>query len=204
MADVSASIDANGHVTITADASGNGIALNEMTSSVDGQGLSDWLGLNDIVSATGASDFTVNSALLSNSSLLPSSTLDSSATLTVGEQVVPEGSTAMAQSLYDALTGDTSFDAAGNLSGRTTSFASYAADIVADAASAATRASNTLTTKETVTNNLADTVASQSGVNIDEETARITQLENEYAAAAQLLQTLNSMFASLLESVQSA
>lgn len=204
MADLSASVDANGHVTITADASGNGIAVNEMTSSVDGQGLSDWLGLNDLVSATGASDFAVRSDILSNSSLLQSSTLNSSATLTVGDQVVPEGSTTMAQGLYDALTGDTSFDAAGNLSSRTTSFASYAADIVSDAASAATSASNTLTTKETVTNNLSDTISSQSGVNIDEETARITQLENEYSAAAQLLQTLNSMFDSLLESVQSA
>jgi len=204
MSDLSASIDSDGHVTVAADSSDYGVAVNEMTSSVGstGQGLSDWLGLNDLVSATGASDFTVRSDVLSDSSRLPSSTLDSSATLTVGDQVVPEGSTEMAQSLYDALTGDTSFDAAGNLSGRTTSFSSYAADIVSDVASAATDASNTLTTKETVTNNLSDTVASQSGVNIDEETARITQLENEYAAAAQLLETLNSMFESLLESVQ--
>ena len=110
----------------------------------------------------------------------------------------------MAQSLYDAMTGDTSFSAAGNLSNRSTSFASYAADIVADAASAATKAVNTLTIKETVKSNLADTVSSQSGVNIDEETARVSQLENEYAAAAQLLQVLNSMFSSLLESVQSS
>jgi flagellar hook-associated protein 1 FlgK len=177
-----------------------------MTSSVgsSGRGLADYLGLNDLVAATGAGDFTVRSDILSNASLLPNSTLDPSSTLTVGDSVVPEGSTAMTQSLYNAMTGDTSFSAAGNLSNRSTSFASYAADIVADAASAAAKASNTLTTKETVKSNLADTVSSQSGVNIDEETARVSQLENEYAAAAQLLQVLNSMFSSLLESVQSS
>ena len=203
---VSANIDADGHVVITADDSNNGVAVNEMTSSVgsSGWGLADYLGLNDLVAATGAGDFTVRSDILSNASLLPNSTLDPSSTLTVGDSVVPEGSTAMAQSLYDAMTGDTSFSAAGNLSNRSTSFASYAADIVADAASAATKAVNTLTIKETVKSNLADTVSSQSGVNIDEETARVSQLENEYAAAAQLLQVLNSMFSSLLESVQSS
>ena len=206
---VSANIDVDGHVVITADDSNNGVAVNEMTSSVgssgsSGWGLADYLGLNDLVAATGAGDFTVRSDILSNASLLPNSTLDPSSTLTVGDSVVPEGSTAMAQSLYDAMTGDTSFSAAGNLSNRSTSFASYAADIVADAASAATKAVNTLTIKETVKSNLADTVSSQSGVNIDEETARVSQLENEYAAAAQLLQVLNSMFSSLLESVQSS
>lgn len=206
---VSANIDVDGHVVITADDSNNGVAVNEMTSSVgssgsSGWGLADYLGLNDLVAATGAGDFTVRSDILSNASLLPNSTLDPSSTLTVGDSVVPEGSTAMAQSLYDAMTGDTSFSAAGNLSNRSTSFASYAADIVADAASAAAKAVNTLTIKETVKSNLADTVSSQSGVNIDEETARVSQLENEYAAAAQLLQVLNSMFSSLLESVQSS
>lgn len=203
---VSASIDADGHVTITADDSSNGVAVNEMTSSVgsSGRGLADYFGLNDLVAATGAGDFTVRSDILSNASLLPNSTLNPSSTLTVGDSVVPEGSTAMAQSLYDVMTGDTSFSAAGNLSNRSTSFASYAADIVSDIASAAAKASNTLTTKETVKSNLADTVSSQSGVNIDEETARVSQLENEYAAAAQLLQVLNSMFSTLLESVQSS
>jgi len=203
---VSASIDADGHVTITADDSSNGVAVNEMTSSVgsSGRGLADYFGLNDLVAATGAGDFTVRSDILLNASLLPNSTLNPSSTLTVGDSVVPEGSTAMAQSLYDVMTGDTSFSAAGNLSNRSTSFASYAADIVSDIASAAAKASNTLTTKETVKSNLADTVSSQSGVNIDEETARVSQLENEYAAAAQLLQVLNSMFSTLLESVQSS
>ena len=202
---LSASIDASGHVVIAAADASGGIAVNEMTSSVgtEGKGLSDWLGLNNMVSATGASDFAVSSSLLSDSSKLASSSLNSSATLTIGAQVVTTGSTVVAQKLYDTLTGDTDFSAAGDLSSRTTSFSSYAADIVADAASAATKASNTLTSKETVKSNLADTISSQSGVNVDEETARLSDLQNAYAAAAQVLQTLNNMFTSLIDSVQS-
>lgn len=45
---VSASVDANGHLTISASGSGNGIAINEMTSSVgsSAEGFSDYFGLN--------------------------------------------------------------------------------------------------------------------------------------------------------------
>jgi flagellar hook-associated protein 1 FlgK len=203
---LSASIDSNGHVAISADNSNNGVAINEMTSSVGSgsQGLSDWLGLNDLVSATGASDFKVRSDILGNSSLLQSATLDSSATLTVGAQVVTNGTETVAQNLYDALIGNQNFDAAGGLSSRKTSFASYAADIVSGIAADATRASSTYTTKQTVETNLSDSISSASGVNVDEETANLTQLQNEYAAAAQVLQILNTMFGSLLDSVKSA
>jgi flagellar hook-associated protein 1 FlgK len=203
---LSASIDSNGHVAISADNSNNGVAINEMTSSVGSgsQGLSDWLGLNDLVSATGASDFKVRSDILGNSSLLQSATLDSSATLTVGAQVVTNGTETVAQNLYDALIGNQSFDAAGGLSSRKTSFASYAADIVSGIAADATRASSAYTTKQTVETNLSDSISSASGVNVDEETANLTQLQNEYAAAAQVLQILNTMFGSLLDSVKSA
>lgn len=201
---VSASIGSDGRVTIKADSSGNGVAINELTSAVgaDGEGLSSWLGLNDIVSATGASDFAVNSSLLANASLLPASTLDDAATLATGSQVVAEGSSTVAQQLYDALTGNQNFAAAGGLSARKTSFSSYASTIISKVASDSSSAGTTLTTKQTVANTLATAISSASGVNIDEETARLSQLQNEYAAAAQLVQILNSMFESLLGTLQ--
>lgn len=59
------------------------------------------------------------------------------------------------------------------------------------------RASTNLSALET-------SMASQSGVNIDEETARLSELENLYASAAQILSVVNAMFESLLEAVQSA
>lgn len=203
---LSAGIDGDGHVTIAADDASNGVAVNEMTSAVggDGEGLADWLGLNDVVSATGASDFRVSGDLLSDSSLLPSAALSSDATLTVGAQVVSEGSMSVAQDMADALTSTQSFDAAGDLSARNTTLTSYVSDIIAQVASAATDASSTLTVKQTVNSNLADTISSQSGVNVDEETARLTELQNQYAAAAQVLQAINSMFTTLLNVVESS
>jgi flagellar hook-associated protein 1 FlgK len=202
---VSASIDSEGHVVIASTASGNGIAINEMTSSVGsgGEGLSDWLGLNDLVTATGASDFAVRGDILANSGLLAVASLDSSSALTTGSQVLSSGSTTVVNNLYTALTGSTSFAAVGGLGSSTSSFADYAASIVSNVASKASQASSDYTAKETTQSTFASAMSSQSGVNLDEETAQISTLQTQYTAASELIQVINEMFSSLMAAVQS-
>ncbi|MDB5516790.1 MAG: Flagellar hook-associated protein [Tardiphaga sp.] len=202
---VSASIDSDGHVVIASTASGNGIAINEMTSSVGsgGEGLSDWLGLNDLVTATGASDFAVRGDILANSGLLAVASLDSSSALTTGSQVLSSGSTTVVNNLYTALTGSTSFAAVGGLGSSTSSFADYAASIVSNVASKASQASSDYTAKETTQSTFASAMSSQSGVNLDEETAQISTLQTQYTAASELIQVINEMFSSLMAAVQS-
>ncbi|ABD86444.1 flagellar hook-associated protein FlgK [Rhodopseudomonas palustris] len=201
---LSASIDSDGHLTISSSSS-NGVAVNEMTSSVgsDGKGLSDWLGLNDLVTATGASDFAVRSDILANSGLLQVATLDSSDTLTTGSQVLSAGSATVVNALYSALTDDITFDAVGGLGSSTGSFADYASTIVSAVAAKASTAEDTYTAKQTAQSTFASALASQSGVNLDEETARLSTLQNQYSAASQLIQAINEMFSSLLQAVQS-
>lgn len=200
---LSASIDSNGHLSITATGSGDGVAINEMTSSIGsgGAGFSDYFGLNDLVTATGASDFAVRSDILSGAAALPAATLDSSATLTVGSQVLSSGSTII-NALYDKLTGSTSFAAAGGLSATTSSFADYAATIVANAANKATQASAVYTAKETAQSTYASSLSSESGVNLDQESSRLSSLQNEYTAASELIQVINTMFTSLMTAMQ--
>ncbi|NOJ39082.1 flagellar hook-associated protein FlgK [Bradyrhizobium australiense] len=202
---LSASINASGKVVITSSSSSNGIAINEMTSSVgaDGTGLSDYLGLNDLVTGTGASNFAVRSDILANSGLLPVSTLDSSATLTTGGKVLTAGSTDVVDAIYATLTDSRTFSASGGLGSSTGSFADYAAEIISNVASKATSAATTYTSKTTVQSTFASAMSSQSGVNLDEETAKISTLQNQYSAASQLIQAINEMFSSLLSAVQS-
>jgi flagellar hook-associated protein 1 FlgK len=202
---LSASIDSSGHVAISSTGSSTGVSINEMTSSVgsSGQGLSDWLGLNDLVTATGASDFAVRSDILSNSGLLAVATLDSSSALATGSQVLSAGSTTVVHNLYAALTGSTSFSAVGGLGSSTGSFADYAASIISNVASKAAAASSDYTAKETTQSTFASAMSSQSGVNLDEETARISTLQAQYSAASQLIQAINQMFTSLMAAVQS-
>jgi flagellar hook-associated protein 1 FlgK len=203
---LSASINANGKVVITSTNSADGVAINEMTSSVSpgGQGLSDYLGLNDLVTGTGAANLAVRSDIVSNPGLLATSTLDSSTTLTTGNSVLTSGSETVANNLYDALTGSTKFSAVAGLGATTTSFASYAADIVASVASQASQASSNYTNQQNAQTAFSATMSSESGVNIDQETAQLSTLQNQYSAATELLQVINQMFTALMTSVQSA
>lgn len=200
---VSASVDANGHLTISSTNSADGVAINDMDSSLSGVGFSSYFGMNDLVTGTGASNFAVNSNFLNGTEALPTDTLEDSATLTVGSQVLSPGSSTVADALYSTLTGSTNFSSAGGLSATTGSFTDYASTIVANVAAKASLASSTYTSKATAQSAYANSLASESGVNIDEESARISALQNKYAAASQLLSTVNSMFSSLISAMQS-
>jgi flagellar hook-associated protein 1 FlgK len=203
---LSASINASGKVVIASSSSSNGVAINEMTSAVgsSGIGLSDYLGLNDLVTGTGASNIAVRSDILANSGLFAVSILDASATLTTGTKVLTAGVTDVVDAIYAALTDSRTFGASGGLGSSTGSFADYAATVIANVASKATLAATTYTSKSTAQSSFANALASQSGVNLDEETAKISTLQNQYTAASQLMQVINEMFSSLLTAVQSA
>ncbi len=155
------------------------------------------------MTGNGAADFAVRGDLLDGDAGLPASTLDSSTTLTAGSQVLPPGSATIVNALESALTAQTNFASAGGLSATTGSFADYASSIVADVASKSAQASSTFTSKSTAQSTYANSLSSQSGVNVDEETNRVAALQNKYAAASQLIQAVNTMFNSLLTAVQS-
>ena len=203
---MSASVDANGHLSITATDSANGIAISEMTSSVGGssEGFSDYFGLNDLVTGTSASDIAVNSSILSGTNELQLATLDSSPSLTVGSSVLTSGSATVVNAFYDALTSSRTFSSTGGLAATTGSFADYASTIVADVASKSSQASTNYTAKETAQSTYASSLSSQSGVNLDEESANLSTLQNQYSAASALISAINTMYAALITAVQSS
>ncbi|UGY16211.1 flagellar hook-associated protein FlgK [Bradyrhizobium septentrionale] len=203
---LSASVDANGHLSISATGSGNGVAINEMTSSVgsSGDGFSDYFGLNDLITGTGASDIAVRSDILNGTAALPTATLDASSTLTVGSSVLSPGSATVVNALSSALTGSTNFAMAGGLGATTGSFTDYAAAIVANVASKATQASATYTAKQTAQSTYASSLSSQSGVNLDQESANLSSLQNKYAAASQIITTINAMFSALMTAMSAS
>ena len=202
---LSASVDSDGHLSITATGSGNGVAINEMTSSVggSGEGFSEYFGLNDLVTGTSASDIAVNSKILSGTNELQLATLDSSSSLTVGSTVLSSGSATAVNAFYDALTESRTFSATGGLAATTGSLADYASAVVSDVASKSSQASTNYTAKETAQSTYAESLSSQSGVNLDEESAKLSTLQNKYSAASALIQAINSMYSALLSAVQS-
>lgn len=203
---MSASVDANGHLSIGATGSGNGVAINEMTSSVgsSSEGFSDYFGLNDLVTGTSASDIAVNSSVLSGTSELQLATLDSSSSLTVGSNVLTSGSATVVNAFYSALTASRTFSSTGGLATTTGSLADYASTIVADVASKSSTAATNYTAKESAQSTYASSLSSQSGVNLDEESANLSTLQNQYSAASALISAINTMFSALLSAVNSS
>lgn len=203
---LSASLDASGQLVVSADAATNGVAI----ADIDGvagdseQGLSDYLGLNDLLTGTDASTIAVRSDLLATPGLLATSALSVESSPAVGDTVVSIGESGIGQALASALSGNQDFAAAGSLKASSATFADYAAKIVAGVSAMAESSATALETSESAQQSLADSLSSQSGVNLDEETAKLSELEQQYSAAAQLLETLNSMFDTLLQVAASA
>ncbi len=139
----------------------------------------------DLLTGTGASDIAVSDAISADPETILGTT----------------DAAAVAQDLLDAVTGDTDFDAAGSIGARTTTFSDYASDILTDAVSKATSAASTLNAQTTALETISDSISSLYGVNVDEETERMSELETLYSASAQLLSTIQEMYDALLAAV---
>lgn len=201
---IGASLDASGRLVLTSETSGQGISLADNGASVGGSGFSASFGLNNLLTGSGAANIAIRSDIAASPSSLATGGLVTASTVNAGDKAVSSGANALAQSLQAVLTGSNSFSAAGKLAAGSASFADYAAKIVSAATDRASTAASDLTLKETVQQRLADQFSSQTGVNLDEETAMLSELEQQYSTAAQLLQVLNAMFDALLDAAKSA
>lgn len=180
---LSASLDSSGHLVLETTSSGNGLAVSGGT--IGSENFSGYFGLNDVLVGDSASNIEVKSELADDSTLFPVGTLSSS--LTVGEAAVTSGSGTLAQSMADAL--------------RNAEVTDTAADIVSAVATMLSSAESAATSTETSLTTLVDSFSSQYGVNTDEETALISELQNAYAASAQILSAVQSMFDDLINAV---
>ncbi|MDE1151592.1 MAG: flagellar hook-associated protein FlgK [Micavibrio sp.] len=199
---VSASLTASGQLELSSTVSGEGISINQMTSSVNGSGFSSAFGLNNLYSGTDAASIKVSSYLTDNPGYLATGVLSSSATLAVGDRGVSSGDATTATALSSALSGKSTFAAAGNFTGQSTSFASYAAKIVSDAASRASAAADKSSLAETSYTQTKSLLDNAQGVNLDEQTVKLTALQTEYQSSAALVSAIKDMFDELIAAVK--
>lgn len=197
MSNATASISADGKLVIAANSASNGVAL-----GADGGAFSTAYGLNDLLTGSGASDIRISSAIGANSALLATGALSTASGLTAGGTALTSGDGSVAQALSASFSAARSFDAAGGLAGRSTSFAGYAGAVVQGAATLASAAAATYESQDTYTTSLETSFSSRSGVNVDEETATISTLQSAYEAAAAVMSALQEMFDAALNMVQ--
>lgn len=182
---MTASIDSDGHLLLQADDSTGGVAV--AGGTIGTENFSGYFGLNDLVVGDSASDIAINDVYSKDPSLFPTGSLSTSGTLAVGDEAVSSGSGTLAQAMADAIL--------------ESDFSGTAAEIVSTVGSMLGSATTTATSRETSLSTLLATFSSQYGVNVDEETAMISELQNAYAASAQVLTAVQSMFDDLLNAV---
>lgn len=190
---------ATGTLVISSSDTTLGVAVADTGGSVgsSGQGFSDFFGLNDLMTGVGAADIGVRADLLSGATGLATATLSTDAGVAAGDTVI-SSSSAFVATLQAALENDISFDASGDVAAMTTTLAGYAASVVSAVATNATQATTSLDTTQTIYDSYSDAMTSATGVNVDEETARMSELEQQYSTAAQLLAVLSAMYDALL------
>lgn len=197
---ISASVNSDGTLTISSDTDGSGVAIGALDSSINGVSFSNFFGFNAVFTGSSASNIKVSSSLLADSGKLAVGTLDTD-TASTGDTVLTSGSTTVADALNSALTTSYSYTAVGSIGTMSGTLTDYASRVVSAFASRASTAEAAETSAETLQSSLSDTIASQSGVNVDEETAKLEDYQTLYSAAAQVVQTAKEMFETLLSAV---
>lgn len=87
------------------------------------------------------------------------------------------------------------------MDGGTTSLSNVANNLVSQVGVLTQQAQSNASAQKSVNQSAVDTRNNLSGVNLDEEAARMVQYQQAYSACAQLIQTSNTMFNSLLSAI---
>jgi flagellar hook-associated protein 1 FlgK len=191
---LSASVSASGKLTLSANASGAGVALADIGASVapSGSGVSDYFGLNDVFSGADATDIGVSASLQNNPAGLPTAAVATTGALTIGAAALAYGDTSVADRLTAALSGAQSFTA------QSTSLQSYAAAFVSGAATTVAGASADADNADAAFSAAQTRLQNLTSVNTDQELALLVNYQQQYQANAQMITTVRALFAALM------
>jgi flagellar hook-associated protein 1 FlgK len=209
----SAAVSAGGNLEITLANAGQGLALAEGDSSIvitdaagraRDYGLAHYLGLNDLVVSDGprASDFAVRGEIAGNPALLATARLEVAAGPPIAATLGGAGDNRGAQALADALSAGQQVIARGGLEAKTVTMVTYAGDIIARSAVLAASARQSADRDRALADELDFRAAAVSGVNLDEEMARLVELQQAYSTAARLVAVTEQLFDELLGTVR--
>ncbi len=144
-------------------------------------------------SASGnATDLEVRSDLFTNPALLSSGVLQRNAD--TGQYSLGSGDNSIANAMAKVFDTPTKFGETGALAGGTQTFSQYAASILSQSSSAASRMEGQSATQKTLIDSLTLKQGQISGVNLDEELTQLIIYQQAYSAAARVINTSTQLF----------
>ncbi len=205
VAGLTATLNADGQISISVSPATNGVVINPMTSAVTsstGESFSQYFGLNDLFTSTSAADIDVSDYLKTNPEYLSISALSTSATLAAGDRGVNRGDGSIAKSIALALNSNVSFAAAGDFTAQSNTLQRYVQAFMSSVASKADLSQKAADTSAEVYKASDGLISSSAGVNVDEETAKLLQYQNQYQAGARVVSTIQDMLQALIDAIR--
>lgn len=179
-----------------------GYALNVTgdTTQRGGTGMSftQIFGMGANAQASQAVGFSLTSAVSANPARVGFASPAITPTSVAGDTIVSAGDNSGAIALQNVITKTQAFQAAGGIAGLTASLSDYAASFYQNVSTQSNAVTANQTTQDDRLSEAQARIASDSGVNLDEELTALTSYQQAYAAGARLLTVVNQMYEDLL------
>ncbi len=164
-------------------------------------GFAHYFGLNDLVVANGSApgDYGVRSDIAADSRLLANVVLDRDA---AGPRVGGVGDKRGLQRLASALDAEVGTAARGGLPASSTTVSRYVSDVTGLVAAQSSQAQNREASSRALVEDLEFRRGAVSGVNLDEELAKLVLYQQAYSVSARLISITNDLFGELVNIIR--
>jgi flagellar hook-associated protein 1 FlgK len=180
----------------------SGYSLNVTSDSTQrgstGVSFSQLFGLGDNAKSQIAANFGLTSAVSNNPARVGFASPAITPSTVVGDTVVSAGDNAGAIALQNVITKAQNFQAAGSISAQTASLSDYAASFYQAVSTLSNAVTANQTTQDDRLTEANQRVASNSGVNLDEELTALTTYQQAYAAGARVMTVVDQLYQTLL------
>ncbi len=164
-----------------------------------GMSFTQIFGMGANAQASQAVGFSLTSAVSANPARVGFASPAITPTSVAGNTIVSAGDNSGAIALQNVITKTQAFQAAGGIAGLTASLSDYAASFYQNVSTQSNAVTANQTTQDDRLNEAQARIASDSGVNLDEELTALTSYQQAYAAGARLLTVVNQMYQDLLD-----
>lgn len=164
-----------------------------------GMSFSQIFGLGSNAQRLQATGFAVTPAVETNPARLGFATATLTPASVAGDTIVAAGDNSGAIALQNVITQNQKFRAADDIAAQTASLSDYAATFYQNLATRSNTVTANQTTQDDRLNEANSRVASNSGVNLDEELTSLSSYQQAYAAGARMLTVLDQLYTTLLQ-----
>jgi flagellar hook-associated protein 1 FlgK len=196
-------LNSDGSVSTATSALYSGYRLNvsEDTTQRGSTGFSftKLFGIGDNNLANQASGFGITPAVSNAPQRIGLATPGITAASAAGDSIVLAGDNSGAIALQNVMTATRSFSAAGGMAAQTASLSDYAAAFYQAVSTQSNNVTQAQTTQDGRLQEAQSRLASNSGVNMDEELTNLTTYQQAYAAGARILSVVDQLYTTLLQ-----